>query len=326
MREDWTFRLASVRDAKNTAKPKSLERYILSPRPVNHIGGEGVGSEIERIANVIIRRPNQENPVAAMAIYGDESGSANIFVLSTYIATVESWARFEGSWKATLEEAGLRDESGKLQPFHMSAFESRFKPFDTWNNAKRVRVLRSLIETIHATQAIGVTVALPLDLYRKGISINAHLALDHPLHKIMQYMICFYTLHLLLLRRAASLGLPEPLTMVLDRNDVSAGMVRGVLDLASNEWPKIMRLIDTPVFCDKSIVVQLQSADILAYESMKCRDNVISGSGRPMRKSYDYLLIDRARHIIRDCDEKYISEIASMMFDYAASAGLIEGT
>ena len=280
-------------------------------------------TEVERIADAIIPRPNRAKLVAQAAIiYGDESGSSNVFVLSTYMASVENWARFEGAWKSILREAGLEDDStGRLRPFHMADFESRFDPFGDWDATKRVMVLRQLIDAIREANALGVSVALPLALYQKGMHVNAHLPLDHPLHRIMQYMMCFYGLHLFLLASANLLNLSEPIPMVMDRNEVSAGMVQGVLDLTAKEFPQIRELIDPVVFQDKSIMVPLQAADILAYETMKHRDNAISQSGRPIRRSFDYLLGDRKRHISRDCDEKFIAEIASL---WPEVSGLLE--
>ena len=280
-----------------------------------------VRSEIERLADSIIPRPNRGKYVAALAVYGDESGSSRVFVLSIYIAQVERWAALEFEWKAILEDAGLKDQDGKVLPFHMADFESRIKPFDTWSNDKRKAVLGSLIKTIHTAEAYGFSVALPLHQYQT-LKINPHLQMDHRLHRVMHYMICFYSLHVPLMKLAGALRLPEPIPVVMDRNNVTAGMVQTVMDMFYKQEAEISKLLDPPVFRDKSIVTPIQAADILAYESMKHRDNQLLGSGRKVRKSFDLLLGDRQRHKSLDYDEANAPRLLSMMREGLSELGI----
>src|SRR5689334_16407148 len=94
-------------------------------------------SEIKRLADAIIPRPNGDKYVAALAIYGDESASERVFVLSVLIAPVDRWSQFEQHWKGALEDAGLRRADGAFIPFHMADYESRMPPFDSWDQTKR---------------------------------------------------------------------------------------------------------------------------------------------------------------------------------------------
>jgi Protein of unknown function (DUF3800) len=281
-----------------------------------------VRGETERLADAVIPRPNRGKYLATLAVYGDESGSARVFVLSVYIAQVERWATLETDWKTILEKAGMRDGEGKLLPFHMADFESRIKPFDTWEDDKRKNVLGALIETIHAADAYGFSVALPMVQYQK-LNINSHLPMDHKLHRVMQYMICFYSLHVPLMKLAETLRLPEPIPVVMDRNNVTAGMVQSVMDQFYENDQEISKFIDTPVFRDKSIFIPIQAADILAYESMKHRDNQILSSGRRVRTSYDLLLGDRRRHKSLDYDEENAPRLIAMMREGMAELGFI---
>src|SRR5262249_37627073 len=154
--------------------------------------------------------------VATLSVYGDESEGSHVFALGVYIATVERWAELEHRWKAALCKAGLHDGDGNLLPFHMADFESRFPPFDR-DNDKRIKVLQELIAIIHDAKLLGISSILPLELFRHGVPVNRNLPVHHPLRRILQYMICFYTLHIPLLH--FSLLCSEPMPFVLDRNE-----------------------------------------------------------------------------------------------------------
>ena len=84
--------------------------------------------------------------MASLALYGDESETARVFGLGAFIADVGEWRVFQERWRKVLERAGMFDECGTLLPFHMSDFESRFSPFDAWDDEKRARVISTLIE------------------------------------------------------------------------------------------------------------------------------------------------------------------------------------
>jgi hypothetical protein len=297
-----------------------IGKNILDASGSNGLSFPKVRSEVERLADAIISRPNRGKHVAAISVYGDESSGSHVFALSVYIGTVGRWAEFESKWKTVLSDAGLRDENGELLPFHMADFESRFPPFD-WNNDKRIDVLQKLVRVIHEAELTGLSCILPLELFRRGIPVNSHLPIDHPLRRILQYMICFYALHVPLLQ--VSFHCSEPIPFVLDRNELTAGMVQSVIDGLHRKYPEMAKLMDTPVFRDKKLVVPLQAADIWAYESMKHHENLISKSNRKTRKSYE-LLTSSGQYRSYVCDPGFIKKLAAMSYGYALDNGLID--
>jgi len=269
--------------------------------------------EIKRVADAIISHPNKLKPVAICSVYGDESSGSHTFVLSVLIGTVEHWECFEVPWKSILLDAGLVDpqEPGVPLPFHMSEFESRIPPFD-WDNEKRIKVLSSLISVIHGAQLIAASVILPIKLFQNIIPVNAHLSLDDPLRKALQWMICFAALHHPLAEFARSLS--EPMPLVFDRNDFAAGMIQDGMTRVHTRIPELEKLLDVPVFRNKSRVVQIQAADILAYETMKHYENGVTLSGRPLRKSRK-LLHDGLPLFSFVCGERHLSDMRSVCIE-----------
>lgn len=84
--------------------------------------------------------------VAMTWIYFDESGEHSLedgrlrrLTLGCGVSTLEGWNNLEKEWRAVIEDAGV-------VAFHMADFESRARPFDTWDDTKRKYVLNSLLD------------------------------------------------------------------------------------------------------------------------------------------------------------------------------------
>jgi hypothetical protein len=116
--------------------------------------------------------------------------------------------------------------------------------------------------------------------------------------------------------------LPEPMPVVMDRNETSAPMMQAVMDYLCKTNAPLVRYIDTPVFRDKAIVLPIQAADVWAYEAMKHADNVINQSGRSVRKSFEYLISDK-RHAYFVCDAQFMAGCRGKTLDFARSVGIL---
>jgi hypothetical protein len=260
--------------------------------------------------------------MATLVLYGDESATGVVFGMGAFIADRAEWDAFQDIWRDALKRAGLVDRSGDLLAFHMTDFESRQPPFDKWDNTKRVAVISELIEIINRTFRLGVVVSCSLELYKR-FPVNTHLPLDHKLHKIMQYMISLYELHMFLLRFHSRIGRVE---INLDRNQVVAPMVHAVHDAVAKKIKMYDDTISAPRFEDKQRVVQLQAADILAYEGIKHRDNLLTNSGRPRRKSYAAL--ERRRIFAKECNGADLAFVLDNFYEVASEvseSGLLDG-
>src|ERR1022692_1909389 len=101
----------------------------------------------------------------------DESQGRHCFTITGVITSIQNWERlFEPSWKAALEAAKLYDIVDSqgvpiLHPFHMTDFESRFKPFDRFTNEKRIELQSGLIDILNRTRLFVVSAQLPLSVF-----------------------------------------------------------------------------------------------------------------------------------------------------------------
>ncbi|HXP63411.1 MAG TPA: hypothetical protein VN829_23110, partial [Dongiaceae bacterium] len=87
--------------------------------------------------------------MAAYKFFVDESESPRVAVLAGFSATVDEWDSFTVRWQAILRDAGHVDAHQEVLPFHMTDFESRHPPYDTWSDVKRIKVIKALIDTIN---------------------------------------------------------------------------------------------------------------------------------------------------------------------------------
>jgi hypothetical protein len=259
--------------------------------------------------------------MATVEFYLDESGSPRIFVLAGYYATEERWIDFEAKWQEILRDAGHERGNGEILPFHMTDFEHRQAPFDGWDNQKRIEVISGLLDCINETVDGALIVALPLSLYRTKLPMNSHLKVDHPLHRCNQYMACLYRLYLGVVTLLESNAHIERISFIFDRNKIVSGMVQSVLQHLADTFPELGARIAPPRFEDKTQCIPLQAADILAYESMKHRDNKVLESDRPIRKSYDRL--KKSRYLAFDYSEKSMEEISWFFWKWAVESGLL---
>jgi hypothetical protein len=241
--------------------------------------------------------------IAAMTVYIDESGSQRVFVIGAYLARVEQWNTFTERWAAILREAGLVEigENGKerLLPFHMTDYENRQPPFDSWDNHKRVQVISQLIDTINDTIDCALICRMPLALFE--VAIPPSIRKD----KKFLYMACFHSVYLKLLR-LAKLNSIERLPLVFDRNREVSNFVVGVDKWMRKLIPEVKDYIGTLAFEDKEYFLPLQAADILAYESMKNADNIALANGLK-RRSWGRL--NRKRYGFHDHDEKSLADL-----------------
>src|SRR5258706_10341949 len=71
-----------------------------------------------------------------------------IYSVGCWLSTDEKWERFAKRWKQILHQAGV-------DHFHMSKFESRLPPYNTWSNLKRISVQQKLWKTVFDNTLFG---------------------------------------------------------------------------------------------------------------------------------------------------------------------------
>jgi hypothetical protein len=244
-----------------------------------------------------------------LKMYADESFGQRIFALSGYIASVETWTDFERAWMSVLEECEHTGNDGRIVPFHMSEFESRFGIYtdtEKWDDKRRVKLISSLIDVINVTAATsgkGFAITFPDTI----IPPSTH---DRK-RRLGNYLAAF----LQLFREVFSVLLhPDSdveIVLIMDRQDEADGGAHLVVETVLKQIPELSDRVSL-YFCSNAKAIPLQSADLLAYEAMKERHRELHDSARKPRKSWKRL--DRANTVIHNYDrDSFHSRFLSLM-------------
>jgi hypothetical protein len=225
-----------------------------------------------------------------------------IYSVGCWLSTAERWKRFGKKWRAALASAGV-------ESFHMKDYESRRGEYEHWSELKRVGVLRRLHRIMKEHAMYGCSVSLNRGDYDEIILDDLK-----PFFGKTYYGF-------------AALGCLEQLNAWCDGQGLE-GLIHYVFaDLAKQgaDLDRIFRTALNNPSAKKQLrlrgmwskglmweVVQLQAADIIAYEINKRAVND-AGMGEPfLRKSLANL------HLHENFDAKYYGrdELNKLVSDY----------
>lgn len=223
--------------------------------------------------------------MAMMAVYFDDSGThkeSEIAVAACLVSDVQRWAKLEPLWKDVLEGAGVLS-----QGFKMADFVAHKPPFDGWSQIKRDQVLKNLISLINSCSLAGMITAV----FKKDYDA----VIQEPLlGKLGRYHYTFCVnsciAHLgrwLVLHR-------QPMDYIFDRMTKGKHEIDSLFDslleydvnepfgIAEDGWS----------YQSSRKIVQLQAADILAWEANKYMRE-FHGTTKEPRKSFQALINGR---------------------------------
>jgi len=200
-------------------------------------------------------------------LYCDDSGTHNasdVAIAACYIATVEQWQEVKRNWA----EINAKENFGI---FHMADFVARREQFAVpeWQDqAKRNRTLEKLINIITTRVAFGIGAVVIKSAYDNIIPKNMRRRFGNN-HYTFAIRMCVAFLE----KWRARNGYMEPMQYVFDRLTKGKGDIDDALGIAASGGDDAIRRYgiykDGWSFQDKSIVTQLQTADIWAYENYR---------------------------------------------------------
>ena len=227
-----------------------------------------------------------------MSAYIDESaGRYKTFALGCAIAKGTEWTWIKRDWKKCLERKNreLKRAGRKcISRYHASDCESFHGDFEGWNVAEKrpfVAELLSIINKYHV-HILGITLdrAELLEVYPE---IKAE-SLDRE-----SYAALAWLLFPEIAREARKLDTRPAVKVIFEHGRVSQHMVR-----TFDRW-RAFHLADAEIFdsIEKGTwkVLPLQAADLVAFESMKDRDNQKDKTKRDRRFPLKELMGDQ-RH------------------------------
>lgn len=217
--------------------------------------------------------------VTAQTVYLDEAGGEDegFTVVCGWISTVARWERFEIDWKLLLA-------SNNLPYFHMKEFSQSTGPFRKWRDAEetRRRFISDAAEIIRETIERGLISSVSHRIFQTA---DARLLISETLS----------TPYALAGRACVASEFAPDVEFVFEDGGPDKG---GLLSAMNVEYK-----LPDPIFRpsrdirDKKGnvrrgIVQLQAADLLAYEVRKHRREFANRTGRaPRRSLYEILKI-----------------------------------
>lgn len=248
-----------------------------------------------------------------LAAYYDESGThsgAMALSIAGYISTVEKWENFQIEWLK------MRDDEG-YEYFHMADLESlkgQFSRKKGWNEDRKIAVLQRAHDIINRNTLKGIESSLIWSDYNELIPTytGKH---PPPAYAILVNLCMNETA-----AWARRNGYNEPINYVFEDGVKGVGWVLDVIQHA-RKFPTIRNYLFYGGFTyeDKKDVIQLQAADVNAYETWKHMENqIVQGN---LRKIRDSALNLKGRdgfwvyHLDREALSLVLSDLAEVDFE-----------
>jgi hypothetical protein len=245
-------------------------------------------------------------------LYCDDSGThaeSNVAIAGCCIATVEQWKEVQRNWDEV-------NEKEKFGVFHMADFVARKEQFalaEWQDQAKRNRTLEKLINVITTRIEFGIAAAVLKSDYDAVVpsDIRSRLGKNHYTFAIK---MCVAYLE----KWREERGYVEPMQYVFDQLSKGKGDINDAFNVVASGGPDAIRRYgvceDGWSFQSKSVVTQLQTADIWAYENYRYAANRFFppiDQRRGLRESYRILRTKIPRAIVRYLNQKSLLELVS---------------
>jgi hypothetical protein len=228
----------------------------------------------------------------ALFIFIDESADdtkSRVFALAGAIGTESEWRRAEAAWVA--RTGGTEFHAAECESIHARSSDQEARQ-------QNLDVYRDLTQILAKSQLAGVAVALDLAAHRElfGPDVPADVG----------YYKCFsdllHTLGDMARQFNATQGEAVTLDFTLDHRKESAGNAGSLYSAFTNqpEWAQ-SPIFGGPIKFDSRANPRIQMADLLARETMKEFERIVSGAQRPVRRSMECLIdTDKFRFLYRD--------------------------
>jgi hypothetical protein len=195
------------------------------------------------------------------------------------LSTFGQWKKFKRKWEPELRIAGV-------DWFHMSAYESRLSEYRDWPDAKRIGVLKRLHRIIKDHTMHGVTVSVNCAAYDKIMTPEWKAIYGKTYYGFDVRMIMKY-----LAEWADEENIPGPIHYVFAElrgqgNELDKIFRYLLKEPNTKKWFRLTGMWSKGLMRD---VVQLQAADIIAYELNKRTVNEIGINPRFVRSSLNNL-------------------------------------
>jgi hypothetical protein len=218
--------------------------------------------------------------MAMMTADLDDSGThqqSEVAVAACFVSDVRRWAKFETEWRSVLDDSDIAGCG-----FHMADFVAHQRPFDSWEQDKRDRTIKSLIGIIKEYALTGMATAVVKRDYDRFVVGKLRDKLGH-YHYTFAVQGCLAEIE----RRRAKEWDTQAYAYVFDWMTKGKHEIDNLFDsiLAHNLGAHLGVEPDGWTYGNRKQQVQLQAADMLAWEANKyIRDH--QNTGLTPRRSF----------------------------------------
>jgi hypothetical protein len=247
-----------------------------------------------------------------LTLYCDDSGThpkSSVAVAACFIASVDQWDRLKMNWEKI-------NEDENFGVFHMADFVAKHEQFAApeWQDQeKRDRTIKKLINIIQTRVQFAVCCSVDKSAYDEVRQQNLH----HPFWQSRKNHYSFAVRHCLanIQKWREQYKHTDPMRYVFDRLSKGKGEIDAQMEIAAGGLDDGCRQYgiskDGWGYDDKSVVTQLQAADIWAWENYKYMVDCFlpeTSEKKQVRKSYGELL--KIPRIVRYHNRKTLLELA----------------
>jgi hypothetical protein len=183
------------------------------------------------------------------------------YVVGGFFSDQATWSKIETRWKR-------RNDLEGVPRYHAAHLNAGTWEYDGWKKSRRVTYSKEILKTLkgHHGKIHGICCGLFVDSYRRIISPEGQTKMGHP------YMVCFKTVVAAIAKQMdeGDAFMPEDrFAVIVDRGDFDIEAVRAFYKIKDDpKFPHRQRL-ETCTPGDSSILIGLQAADFVAYESLR---------------------------------------------------------
>jgi hypothetical protein len=248
-------------------------------------------------------------------LYCDDSGThstSKIAVAACLIAPADQWDRLNHDWKRA-------NECEDFGVFHMADFVAKREQFSSpqWaDQTKRDRTIRRLINIIQTRVQFAIACTVVKSAYDDVVAEN----IQHPFWTERKNHYTFAVRHCIgnIEQWRTAYHHREPIQYVFDRLSKGKGEINQQMELGATGGELALQAYGIQQggwsFQDKAVVIQLQAADIWAWENYKyCLDSFLPepSKQKPRRKSYQALL--KVPHTVRLHNKESLARVVQRM-------------
>jgi hypothetical protein len=227
----------------------------------------------------------------------DESGchgAAKILTVGGWVATLDEWEKFAKQWKVTLKREGVN-------AFHFTDFDNNRGEFEGWSAGRKEEFIRRIFKVLDSRDLHGFSGTIHVPEFKEVVR-GSNTRLEE---KPSPYLICQqYCIEMI------SKRIDRIVHYVFDRQQELDHPAKQNFYATKDKFPEWGEKMSVISFQSKDDFIELQAADLLAYETAKSTHNRFFDPSQPVRKSMLALIRKKNRlvggFIDKDCSKSIL--------------------